>query len=98
MVLEVDLSNKGLTEIPDNLPESLTTLLLYNNQISEIKNLQSQLIDQRVKNILQMKEMLTPKQFEKLHSFDRMGKRGKGRRGSGRGRGKWNADRPIAPE
>ena len=35
---------------------------------SELKRLEAQRIDQRVKNILQMKEMLTPEQFKKMSS------------------------------
>ncbi|MCX6339433.1 MAG: periplasmic heavy metal sensor [Candidatus Aureabacteria bacterium] len=36
---------------------------------SELKRLEAQRIDQKVKNILQMKETLTPEQFKKLSSL-----------------------------
>ncbi len=55
--------------------------------ISEINTLQGTLLRLRVENILKMKEVLTPEQYEALNSLDRRtSRRGRGRK-QGRGRG-----------
>lgn len=43
---------------------------------AELKNLECRRIDQRIKGILQMKELLTPEQFKQLHAL-REGKMGR---------------------
>ncbi|MDD5557392.1 MAG: periplasmic heavy metal sensor [bacterium] len=54
--------------------------------VADLKTLEAQRIDQRVRGIMQMKETLTPEQFQKLHTL-RDEERAKGRRmRKGRGR------------
>jgi Spy/CpxP family protein refolding chaperone len=40
-----------------------------NNIVQELKELQGTMVEQRVDSILKMKQILTPEQFEKLHSL-----------------------------
>jgi Spy/CpxP family protein refolding chaperone len=56
---------------------------------SELKRLEAQRIDQRVKSILQMKETLTPEQFKKMSALEegRRGEKHGQRKGKGHGRG-----------
>ncbi|MCX6339836.1 MAG: periplasmic heavy metal sensor [Candidatus Aureabacteria bacterium] len=73
---------------------------------SELKRLEAQRIDQRVKNILQMKETLTPEQFKKMSSLkeERRGEKHGQQRGKGHWRGHGDEQRekpqpvPTQPE
>ncbi|MFH1360355.1 MAG: Spy/CpxP family protein refolding chaperone [Candidatus Omnitrophota bacterium] len=50
---------------------------VVNNLANEVKALQSQLVDQRVSSISEVKNILTPEQFDKLQSIEKKHKGGR---------------------
>ena len=76
-------------ELREELDKQDTDKKKLESTVSELKSLEAQRIDQKVKGILHMKETLTPEQFQELHSLraehmkNRRGLRGK------KGRRRW---------
>ena len=56
-------------ELREELDSETTDNEKLESIVSELKSLEAQRIDQKVKSIIQMKEILTPEQFQKVHEI-----------------------------
>jgi len=88
-------------ELREELDRETTDSEKLASIVSDLKSLEAQRIDQKVKSIVQMKEILTPEQFQKMQSMHKKhwkeGHGKKGKKGHRRCGGKDEAGEPDLP-